>query len=158
MAGFLGHLWQILCLVSQCSATRDTVAATPPCSATRFYEIYAWPTYPENLLRLLFVVIFFSLTEAPSPRPHPDPTQHPETDPKRSQTEPKWTEIKPSRVGQPGGCRDGGEWGGGCKGKRKSLGLHLNDLASIRRRFPDLTLFPWAGRGRFEGGVRGACA
>ena len=26
-------------LVSQCSATRDTVAATPPCSATRFYDI-----------------------------------------------------------------------------------------------------------------------
>ena len=25
---------------------------------------------------------------SPSPRPHPDPTQHPETDPKRSQTVP----------------------------------------------------------------------
>ena len=46
---------------------------------------------------------------SPSPRPHPDPTQHPETDPKRSrngakrsqtepkcltETEPTWTEIK----------------------------------------------------------------
>ena len=75
-------------------------------------------------------MIFFSLTEAPLP----DPTQHPETDPKqtrsgakrsqtdpkRSQTEPKWTEIKPSRVGQLGGFVGRGR-GGGCKGKRKSL-------------------------------------
>ena len=73
---------------------------------------------------------------SPSPQPHPDPTltppntpkrtprNGPEKDPKhgpetepngpeRSQTDPKWTEIKPPRVGRTGGF--------GCKGKRKSL-------------------------------------
>ena len=76
-----------------------------------------------------FFSIFFSANPAlkssdalfpyggPSPRPHPDPTQHPETalkrtqngakrsqtDPKRTDTEPKWTEIKLSGVGRPGG-------------------------------------------------------
>ena len=47
-------------------------------------------------------MIFFSLTEALLP----DPTQQPETEPngpERSQMEPKWTEIKPSRVGRLGG-------------------------------------------------------
>ena len=62
------------------------------------------------------VVILFPY-RSPSPRPHPDPTQHPETDPKqtrhgakrsqtdpkRTETEPKWTEIRPSGVGRPGG-------------------------------------------------------
>ena len=57
---------------------------------------------------------------SPSPRPHPDPTQHretdpkrtqnrPETEPKRSQTEPKWTEIKLFGVGRAGGLSG---WGG----------------------------------------------
>ena len=76
-------------------------------------------------------VIFFSLTEAPLPDPAPTPRKAPETDPKqtrsgakRSQTDPKrsqpelkWTEIKPSRVGRPGGLSGWGG-GGGCKGKR----------------------------------------
>ena len=83
------------------------------------------------------IVIFFSLTEAPLPDPTPTPPNTPkrtrngpETDPKRSQTEPngpersqtepKCTEIKPFRVGQPGGLSGWGG-GGGCKGKRKSL-------------------------------------
>ena len=71
---------------------------------------------------------------SPSHRPHHDPTQHPRngpgTDPKRSQTEPngaersqtepKWTKIKPSRVGRPGGFVGMGR-GGGCKRKRISL-------------------------------------
>ena len=72
------------------------------------------------LVLQLSVVIFFSLTEAPLPDPIPTPLNTPkrtrngpETDPKRSQTEPngpersqtepKWTEIKPPRVGRPGG-------------------------------------------------------
>ena len=85
----------------------------------------------------LSVVIFFSLTEAPLTDPTLTPPNTPETDPKRSRNrpetepngakrsrtepkwsrngaemEPKWTEIKPSRVGQTGGgCRDGGGWG-----------------------------------------------
>ena len=82
---------------------------------------------------------------SPSPRPHPDPTQHPEKDPKRtrnrpgtepngakrSQTEPK--RSKRSRNGPKssfsgwdgrGVCRGmGGQ--GGCKGKRKSLTLYF---------------------------------
>ena len=33
---------------------------------------------------------------SPSPRPHPDPTQHPETEPKRSQTEPKRSQTEPN--------------------------------------------------------------
>ena len=68
---------------------------------------------------------------SPSPRPHPDPSQHPETDPKRSrngaetepkrsQTEPKWTEIKFFAVGRVGGLSGYGVRGG-CKGKRNSL-------------------------------------
>ena len=72
----------------------------------------------------LNLVIFFSLTEAPLP--DSTPTQHPETDPKRSrngakrsqkdpkrtETEPKWTEIELSGVGTAGGvCRSGGRWG-----------------------------------------------
>ena len=39
------------------------------------------------------IVIYFSLTEAPLP----DPTQHPETDPKRSQTDPKRSQTEPKR-------------------------------------------------------------
>ena len=57
---------------------------------------------------------FFFPYRSPSPRPHPDPTQHPETDPKRTrngpersrngaETEPKWTEIKLFGVGRAGG-------------------------------------------------------
>ena len=46
-----------------------------------------------------------------SARGHPDPTQHPETDPKRTETDPKWTEIKPLRVGRSGGFVG---MGGGC--------------------------------------------
>ena len=65
------------------------------------------------------------------PRPHPDPTQHPEMDPKQTRNRPE-TEPKRSRNGAEmdrnqalwggtagGVCRGGG--GGGCKGKRKSL-------------------------------------
>ena len=66
---------------------------------------------------------------SPSPRPYPDPTQHPETDPKqtrnspetepkrsetdpkRTETEPKWTEIE--GVGRPGGGGLSGWLGGG---------------------------------------------
>ena len=83
------------------------------------------------------IVIFFSLTEAPLTDPTTTPPNTPEMDPKRtgtdpkrrqtepngaerSQTEPKWTEIKPSRVGRPGGFVGMGR-GGGCKGKRISL-------------------------------------
>ena len=74
---------------------------------------------------------------SPSHRPHPTPPKWtrngPGTDPKRSQTEPngaersqtepKWTEIKPSRVGRPGGFVGMGR-GGGCKGKGISLPQH----------------------------------
>ena len=67
---------------------------------------------------------------SPSPRPHPDPAQHPETDPKRSQTDPKRTRngAKRSRNGPKssfsgwdgrGVCQGRGV--GGCKGKRKPL-------------------------------------
>ena len=91
-----------------------------------------------DLVRAPKVVIFFSLTEAPLPDPTPTPPNtpkwtrnRPETDPKRSrngaetepngakrsqtepkgpETEPKWTEIKLSGVGQPGGGLSG--WGG----------------------------------------------
>ena len=80
------------------------------------------------------LVIFFSLTEAPVTDPTPDPTQHPrsrpETDLKRSQTEPngaersqtepKWTEIKPSRVGRPGGGFVGMGGVGGLQGKKEN--------------------------------------
>ena len=79
-------------------------------------------------------MIFFSLTGAPLP----DPTQHPETDPKRtrnrSETEPNGAKrsrngAKQSRNGPKSsfsgwdgrGVRQGIA-GGGCKGKRKSLG------------------------------------
>ena len=71
----------------------------------------------NSLCRNPRIVIFFSLTEAPLTDPTPTPPNTPETDPKRtrngaetepngaerSQTEPKWTEIKPSRVGRTGG-------------------------------------------------------
>ena len=76
-------------------------------------------------------MIFLSLTEAPSPRPHPDPTQHPKTRQKPPKTKldqngPKRTEL--DRIGHfasslgrgtrgGGVCRDGG----GCKRQRKSL-------------------------------------
>ena len=78
---------------------------------------------------------FVLLQRSPSPRPHPDPTQHPETDPKRTQNGPETDPNGPEKdrngpemdrnqalwVGMTGGvCRDGGG-GGGCKGKRKSL-------------------------------------
>ena len=70
------------------------------------------------------VVIFFSLTEAPLPDPTLTPPNGPETDaktnPKRTETDPKWTEIKLSGVGLPGGL-SGWRGCGGCKGKRKSL-------------------------------------
>ena len=74
---------------------------------------------------------------SPSPRPHPDPTQHttqhPETDPtwtrngpertqmdpKRPKKDPKLTEIKVSGEGRPGGLSGWRGWG--CKAKRKSL-------------------------------------
>ena len=77
-----------------------------------------------RIARATKVVIFFSLIEAPLP----DPTQHPEmdpkrtqnrpetepnrakqsqTEPKRSQTKPKWTEIKLFGVGRAGVCRGG---------------------------------------------------
>ena len=66
-------------------------------------------------------MIFFSLTEASLP----DPTQHPGTDLKRSQTEPKRSRNgpKPSSLGWDGlgGFVGVGGGGGGCKGKRKSL-------------------------------------
>ena len=41
------------------------------------------------------VVICFSLTEAPLPDPNPDPTQHPETDPKQTRNGPKRTRNGP---------------------------------------------------------------
>ena len=60
---------------------------------------------------------------SPSPQPHPDPTQHPETDPKRSQnrpeTDPKRTRNGPETALAGGGFVGTGR-GGGCKGKRKS--------------------------------------
>ena len=66
-------------------------------------------------------MIFFSLTEAPLTDPTPTPSNTPETGPNRTRngpemeptgakrtqtepkTEPKWTEIKPPRVGRLGG-------------------------------------------------------
>ena len=94
----------------------------------------------QSTILALFVVIFFSLTEAPLP----DPTQHPETDPKRSQiepkrsqiepkrsqTEPKWTEIKLFEVGRAGGFVGVGGVGG-CKGKRKSLPFWEKDFGAM---------------------------
>ena len=73
----------------------------------------------DNATKLSLHILF--PYRSPSPRPHHDPTQHPETDPKRtrnrpetepngaetepkrSQTEPKWTEIKVFAVGRAGG-------------------------------------------------------
>ena len=83
-------------------------------------------TMNEVSLSLTLLVIFFSLTEAPLTDPTPTPPNTRETDPKRtrndpkrsqtepngaerSQTEPKWTEIKPFRVGRTGGLTG---WGG----------------------------------------------
>ena len=74
-------------------------------------------------------MIFFSLTEAPLPDSTPTPTQHPETDPKRTrnaaETEPKRSQTEPNgaETDRNGAERTG--WGfvgmgggGGCKGKR----------------------------------------
>ena len=41
-------------------------------------------------------VIFFSLTEAPLPDPHPDPTHGPETDPKQTQNGAKRSQTDPN--------------------------------------------------------------
>ena len=91
---------------------------------------------------ILGVVILFSLTEAPLPDPTPPNTpkrtrRGPETEPngpERSQKEPKWTEIKPPRVGRPGGvCWD--RRGGGCKGKRKSLPWRCGGRGPFLRNF-----------------------
>ena len=60
---------------------------------------YLWCLFvllPITPQKCNYIVIFFSLTEAPLP----DPTQHPETDPKRTQnrpeTEPNGAETEPN--------------------------------------------------------------
>ena len=94
---------------------------------------WSWQKLAKIWWKLIKVVIFFSLTEAPLTDPTATPPNTPEMDPKRtrnrpktepngakrsrtepngakrSQTEPKWTEIKPSRVGWAGGLSG---WGG----------------------------------------------
>ena len=84
------------------------------------------------------LVTFFSLREAPLPSPpHPDPTQHPETEPKRSETEPNGAETEPNGAemdrnqafwGGTGGGFVGVRGVGGCNGKKNhyidiSMGL-----------------------------------
>ena len=72
-------------------------------------------------------MIFFSLTENPSPRPHPTPKtrqEPPEMDevgPKWAETDgngPKWIFWKLSGVGHGRGVVGTG-WGGGGQGKKK---------------------------------------
>ena len=95
------------------------------------------PQIPQEVPCAPKLVIFFSFTEAllpdptpTPPRPHPDPIQHPETDPKqtrngaktdpkRTETEPKWVEIKPGGEGRARGLVAMGGFGGH-KGKIKS--------------------------------------
>ena len=95
-------------------------------SAAKIYfamcGVGVWASKSLSQRDLIRIVIFFSLTEAPLTDPTTTPPNTPETGPEtdpeqtrngaeRSQTEPKWTEIKPSRVGRPGVCRDGEGWG-----------------------------------------------
>ena len=92
------------------------------------YKVASWD---------FWLVIFFSLTEAPLPDPTPTPPNtpkrtrnRPETEPKRSQTEPNRAETEPNGAemyrnqafrGGTGRGFVGVGWVGGCKGKRKSL-------------------------------------
>ena len=96
---------------------------------------------------------------SPSPRPHPDPTQHPEADPKRTQnrpeTEPNGAKrsrngAKRSRNGPKssfsgwdgrGVCRGRGGWGG-CKGKRISLPKY-GCKGTVTTRFALIALVAW---------------
>ena len=110
--------------------SRKWIAARIGCESIREFECESERARDSHSNSAKCSDILFPY-RSPSPRPHPDPTQHPrngpETDPEqtrngaeRSRTEPKWTKIKPSRVGRPGGFVGMGR-GGGCKGKRISL-------------------------------------
>ena len=99
------------------------------------------------------VAIFFSLTEAPlpdpTPTPCPTPRNGPETELKRSRTEPKRTEIKPyigwdSRGGGLSGWR-----GGGCKAKRKSLEI-LEKVLIVENKGGSYHFLSETGRIRFR--------
>ena len=72
-------------------------------------ELPQFADFVKNCQKVPRLVIFFFFPyRSHSPQPHPDPTQRARNGP---ETDPKWTEIKRSGVGQPGGGLPG--WGGG---------------------------------------------
>ena len=118
---------------------RSCSKKTDQCKASSFQH---GCSLDENNL-LSWLVIFFSLTEAPLTDPTPTPPNTPETGPEtdpertrngpetepngaeRSRTEPNGAKMDRNQAlsgGTDGGvCREGGGGGGGCKGKRISL-------------------------------------
>ena len=96
-------------LLTMSGRQSPTASSNPPTSSLP--EWYSQAHHPAPSLRKWTLIgenkgvdLWYSFPyRSPSPRPHPDPTQHLEMEPKRSQTEPKRTEIELFGVGRAGG-------------------------------------------------------
>ena len=75
-------------------------SAPPICIAVPlpFVSQYASHFYRNTFGKILVVVVTGMFPRTPSQRPHPDPTQHPKTDPKRTRNGPKTDRNGPKRT------------------------------------------------------------